>query len=92
MSKRNYIEYDYNYPESLMNQIKVNKKAEIKPNTLNYFNLHKNNNNINANNNYYYNIEKKTKTQKNKIPLSLNKKNMKKVSEEKKKNNVKKYE
>ena len=89
MSKRNYIEYDYNYPESLMNQIKVNKKAEIKPNTLNYFNLHKNNNNINANNNYYYNIDKKTKTQKNKIPLSLNKKNMKKVSEEKKKNNVK---
>ena len=83
MSKREYKIYDYNYDyqELLNNQIKVNKRQNI-TNTLCKYNIHhKMNTNINNKDNLYYNIDKKSKTQKNKIPLSLNKKNIKKVSE-----------
>ena len=83
MSKRDYKIYDYNYDyqELLNNQIKVNKRQNI-TNTLCKYNIHhKMNTNINNKDNLYYNIDKKSKTQKNKIPLSLNKKNIKKVSE-----------
>ena len=95
MNKRNNVDYiydynyDYNYRESLMNQIKVNKRTDKSPNTLKYYNYHNDNNNINSKDNLYYSIEKKTKIQKNKIPLSLNKKNMNKVSKEKTKKIVK---
>ena len=93
MSKRNYENYDYNYnyQQSLINQIKVNKKKEIPINNSKYYNYKKvNNNGINFKDNLYYTIEKNTKTHKSKIPLSLNKKNIKKVSEEKS-NNTNKY-
>ena len=93
MSKRNYENYDYNYnyQQSLINQIKVNKKKEIPINNSKYYNYKKvNNNGMNFKDNLYYTIEKNTKTHKSKIPLSLNKKNIKKVSEEKS-NNSNKY-
>ena len=82
MSKRNYNNYNYNYRESLMSQIKVNKRNENQ-NNLKYFNIL--NNNVNDKDNLYYSIDRKTKIPKNKIPLSLNKKNIKKVSNEKSK-------
>lgn len=89
MSKRNYINYDYNYRESLMNQIKVNKRADLPQNILKLLNNNINYYNTNLKDNLYYSIERNAKTQKNKIPLSLNKKNMKKVTEEKAKNSIK---
>ena len=89
MSKINYIAYDYNYRDSLMNHIKVNKKVEITPDTLKYYNNYKTNNNTNSKDNLYYSIEKKSRVQKSKIPLSLNKKNMKKEYDEKTKNIIK---
>jgi hypothetical protein len=65
-----------------MSQIKVNKRNENQ-NNLKYFNIL--NNNVNDKDNLYYSIDRKTKIPKNKIPLSLNKKNIKKVSNEKSK-------
>ena len=69
MSKINYN--DYNYGESLMNRIKVNKR------------LNNNNNikNINTKDSFYYSTEKKTKMQKNKNPSLLIKNNRKKLNE-----------
>jgi hypothetical protein len=69
MSKINYK--DYNYGESLMNRIKVNKR------------LNNNNNikNINTKDSFYYSTEKKTKMQKNKNPSLLIKNNRKKLNE-----------
>ena len=81
MSKRNYN--NYNYRESLMSQIKVNKRKENQ-NIFKFYNIL--NNNINMKDNSYYSIDRKTKMQKCKIPLSLNKKNVKKLPNEKSKN------
>ena len=86
MSKRNYKIYDYNYQGTYNNHIKVNKRPDITSETLKYYNYHKPKKNINSKDNLYYTIDKKSKTQKNKIPLSLNKKYIKKVSQEKVKN------
>ena len=79
MSKINYK--DYNYGESLMNRIKVNKR------------LNNNIKNISAKDSLYYSIEKKGKIQKNKIPSFLNKNNRKKLNEiiEENSNNLVKY-
>ena len=79
MSKINYK--DYNYGESLMNRIKVNKR------------LNNNIKNISAKDSLYYSIEKKGKIQKNKIPSFLNKNNRKKLNEiiEENSNNIVKY-
>ena len=79
MNKINYK--DYNYGESLMNRIKVNKR------------LNNNIKNISAKDSLYYSIEKKAKIQKNKIPSFLNKNNRKKLNEiiEENSNNIVKY-
>ena len=91
MNKNDYKinDYNYNYQQYLNNQIKVNKRSDIVNYSSKYNNYHKMNNNSNDKDNLYYTIIKKSKTQKNKIPLSLNKKNIKKVSEEKIKNSLK---
>ena len=86
MSKRNYKIYDYNYQGVYNNHIKVNKRPEITCETLKYYNYHKLNKNIKNKDDLYYTIDKKIKMQKNKIPLSLNKKYIKKISQEKDKN------
>ena len=79
MSKINYK--DYNYGESFMNRIKVNKR------------LNNNIKNISAKDSLYYSIEKKAKIQKNKIPTFLNKNNRKKLNEiiEENNNKIVKY-
>ena len=81
MSKRNYNDYDYR--ESLMDRIKVNKRANIPNNSFKYNNYNKNNNVINTKDNLYFSIDKKLKIPKNKIPPSLNKKNVKKIPDQK---------
>ena len=86
MSKRNYKIYDYNYQGTYNNHIKVNKRPEIASESLKYYNYHKLKKNKNSKDNLYYTIDKKSKTQKNKIPLSLNIKYIKKVSQDKAKN------
>ena len=82
MSKINYD--DYNYRESLMNRIKVNKRLNINNNNIK---------NISAKDNLYYSLEKKAKIQKNKIPSLLTKNNRKKLNEiiEENNNNIVKY-
>ena len=87
MSKINYDDYDYNFRESLMNRIKVNKRENINSKTIKNYNKIKNNSN--SKDNLYYSIEKRTKPQKNKIPPSLNK-NYKKKGYEQEFNNIKK--
>ena len=91
MSKRDYkiYDYNYNYQESLNSQIKVNKRSDIANPSSKYNNYHKMSNNSNNKDSLYYNIDKKTKIQKNKIPLSLNKKSIKKVPEDNIKNSLK---
>ena len=91
MSKNDYkiYDYNYNYQQYLNNQIKVNKRLDILNSSSKYNNCHKMSNNLNDKDNLYFSIDKKSKTQKNKIPLSLNKKNIKKVSKEKIKNSMK---
>ena len=81
MSKINYN--DYNYGESLMNRIKVNKRLNINNNIKN----------ISAKDSLYYSIEKKAKMQKNKIPSLLTKNNRKKLNNiiEENSNNIVKY-
>ena len=81
MSKRYHINYDYNFQGSSINKIKVNKRSEIPRNTIKLRNYQKISDRINNKDNFYYSIEKKSKTQKNKIPTSLNKKNIKKPLE-----------
>ena len=81
MSNRYHIYYDYNYQDTSMNRIKVNKRSEIPRNTLMLKNYQKISDKIKGKDNFYYSIEKKSKTQKNKIPTSLNKKNIKKPLE-----------
>ena len=81
MSNRYHIYYDYNYQDTSMNRIKVNKRSEIPRNTLKLKNYQKISDKIKGKDNFYYSIEKKSKTQKNKIPTSLNKKNIKKPLE-----------
>ena len=82
MSKINYN--DYNYGESLMNRIKVNKRLNINNNNIK---------NISAKDSLYYSIEKKAKMQKNKIPSLLTKNNRKKLNNiiEENSNNIVKY-
>ena len=81
MSKRYHINYDYNFQGSSINKIKVNKRSEIPRNTIKLRNYQKISDKINNKDNFYYSIEKKSKIQKNKIPTSLNKKNIKKPLE-----------
>lgn len=81
MSKRNYNNYAYYLQESLINKVKVNKISEIPKSTLKLNNLQKICNKIYYKDNLYYSIERKSKLQKNKIPASLTKKNIKKPIE-----------
>ena len=81
MSKRYHINFGYDFQDSSMNKIKVNKRSEIPRNTLMLKNYQKISDKINSKDNFYYSIEKKSKTQKNKIPTSLNKNNIKKPVE-----------
>ena len=75
MSKIKYN--DYNFGESLMNRIKVNKRPNINNNIKN----------ISSKDSLYYSMEKKAKMQKNKIPSLLTKNNRKKLNEIIKENN-----
>ena len=75
MSKIKYN--DYNFGESLMNRIKVNKRPNINNNIKN----------ITSKDSLYYSMEKKAKMQKNKIPSLLTKNNRKKLNEIIKENN-----
>ena len=81
MSKIKYN--DYNFGESLMNRIKVNKRPNINNNIKN----------ITSKDSLYYSMEKKAKMQKNKIPSLLTKNNRKKLNEiiEENNNNIVKY-
>ena len=81
MSKANYN--DYNYRESLINRIKVNKRINNSNNIKN----------ISAKDNLYYSLEKNAKMQKYKIPSLLTKINRKKLNEivEENSNNIAKY-
>ena len=81
MSKRNYNNYDYYLQEPLINKVKANKISEIPKSTLKLNKLQKINNKIYYKDNLYYSIERKSKIQKNKIPTSLTKKNIKKPIE-----------
>ena len=95
MENINNNDYDNNfdYRETLMDRIKVNKRANINNHAIKNYN--KINNNSNSKDNLYYSIEKrnknpKNKIPKNKIPSSLIK-NYKKSNNENKINNLKKF-
>ena len=82
MSIRNYNDYDYNYRETLMNRIKVNKRANENNKSIKYYNCNNFNRNLNTKDNLYYSIEKRPKNQRNKIPASFKQNSLKKITKE----------
>ena len=82
MSIRNFNDYDYNYRETLMNRIKVNKRANDNNKSLKLYNCNNFNRNINTKDNLYYSIEKRPKNQRNKIPASFKQNSLKKITKE----------
>ena len=82
MSNRNYNDFDYNYRETLMNRIKVNKRANENNKSLKYYNFNNFNRNFNTKDNLYYSIEKRPKNQRNKIPVAFKQNSLKKITKE----------
>ena len=82
MSIKNYNDYDYNYRETLMNRIKVNKRANENNKSIKYYNCNNFNRNLNTKDNLYYSIEKRPKNQRNKIPASFKQNSLKKITKE----------
>lgn len=89
MYKENYHDFDYDYQESLINRIKVNKKKGLtNSDILKYYNYHHNKNRIKVEDCPYYTMEKKNKIPYNRNNLLFNTYNISILSQEKDDNNI----